>query len=439
MNRDQISKPKKASRALCSFFRIADFSIKVCYTAGDTCLYLLPSMDNFKGNATDDLLFTLTIDKTTKPTAKNRTRRIKVFDTGNGDIIIDEITGGGYQFVIKDTSGRVCCLLKAGKDFSSYRCALNGNSIMKSYGLNNAFMLAFAFSSSFHQTLLMHASVVRHKGFAYAFTAKSGTGKSYQAINLCREKNIESIIDDGLYIIGNNVAAGISAKRQSTKVGAIKTALFTDEEHRRAVMEKIAATAPGSILILGTSLGMVEKIRETLGLPEISEYIDINDITTEAERETAGKQRKELGKHVIPVPSFALKRQFSGYFLDPLRMFKGRSKQGAAGEKSVVRPTYSYLGEYIISEKVISDIAHYVCARMPEVASVVRVTAVKREDGIQIELIVFLRYGHRILDAARLLQRRVTAEIEQMTAFNVEKVDIEVRGLKGEAKGVVGC
>ena len=178
MDRDQISKPKTASRALCSFFRIADFSLKVCYTAGDTCLYLLPSMDNFKGNATDDLLFTLTIDKTTKPTAKYRTRRIKVFDTGNGDIIVDEINGGGYQFVIKDTSGRVCCLLKAGKDFSSYRCALNGNSVMKSYGLNNAFMLAFAFSSSFHQTLLMHASVVRHKGFAYAFTAKSGTGKS---------------------------------------------------------------------------------------------------------------------------------------------------------------------------------------------------------------------------------------------------------------------
>ncbi len=176
MDQDKIS--RTAGREFSAFFRIADFSIKVCYTEGDTSLYLLPSMDNFISNATNDLLFTLTIDKATKPTVKRKTQRIKVFDTGNGDIIVDEITDGGYQFVIKDTSKRVCCLLIASNDFSSYRCALNGNSVMKSYGLNNAFMLAYAFSSSFHATLLMHASVVRHKGFAYAFTAKSGTGKS---------------------------------------------------------------------------------------------------------------------------------------------------------------------------------------------------------------------------------------------------------------------
>ena len=65
----------------------------------------------------------------------------------------------------------------------------------------------------------------------YTLTGKSGTGKSYQAINLCKEKNIESIIDDGLFIYRNRVEAGISAKRQKTLVGAIKTALFTLDEH----------------------------------------------------------------------------------------------------------------------------------------------------------------------------------------------------------------
>ena len=65
----------------------------------------------------------------------------------------------------------------------------------------------------------------------YSLTGKSGTGKSYQAMNICRDKNIESIIDDGLFIYKNRVEAGISAKRQKTMVGAIKTALFTDENH----------------------------------------------------------------------------------------------------------------------------------------------------------------------------------------------------------------
>ena len=55
----------------------------------------------------------------------------------------------------------------------------------------------------------------------YGLVGKSGTGKSYQAVNLCKEKNIESIIDDGLFICGNMVIAGISAKRQKTKYAAV--------------------------------------------------------------------------------------------------------------------------------------------------------------------------------------------------------------------------
>ena len=65
----------------------------------------------------------------------------------------------------------------------------------------------------------------------YGLIGKSGTGKSYQAVNLCKELNIESIIDDGLFICRNKVMAGISAKRQPTKVGAVKTALFNEEGH----------------------------------------------------------------------------------------------------------------------------------------------------------------------------------------------------------------
>ena len=64
----------------------------------------------------------------------------------------------------------------------------------------------------------------------YALIGKSGTGKSFQAVNLCRELKIESIIDDGLFICRNKVEAGISAKRLPTKVGAVKTALSTKDE-----------------------------------------------------------------------------------------------------------------------------------------------------------------------------------------------------------------
>ena len=61
----------------------------------------------------------------------------------------------------------------------------------------------------------------------YALVGKSGTGKSYQAMNLCHEKNIEAIIDDGLFIYKNNVVAGISAKREGKALFPASYSLFS--------------------------------------------------------------------------------------------------------------------------------------------------------------------------------------------------------------------
>ena len=111
----------------------------------------------------------------------------------------------------------------------------------------------------------------------YGLVGKSGTGKSFQAMSLCREKNIECIIDDGLFIRRSKILAGKSAKRQSTKMGAVKTAIFTDEEHRREVADKIKSVNPKSILVLGTSERMINMIADAVGLPEVGEMIDIED------------------------------------------------------------------------------------------------------------------------------------------------------------------
>ena len=266
----------------------------------------------------------------------------------------------------------------------------------------------------------------------YALVGKSGTGKSYQAMNLCREKNIRSVIDDGLFIVGNDILAGTSAKRQTTRTGAIKTALFTDEEHKNSVKEKIDEISPDNILLLGTSEGMVKRIAERLELPEIEDIIYIEAITTENERETARRQRHELGKHVIPVPTFQLKREFSGYFLHPLRIFrdKGRAGKGGFAEKSVVRPTYSYMGDYIISDKVISDIVACITTERRANVKVIKVFTEKTQTGIKLTVTIFIRYGTKIIDVAKNFQEQVATQVGYMTAFNVDCVDIEVRDLR---------
>ena len=121
----------------------------------------------------------------------------------------------------------------------------------------------------------------------YAFVGPSGTGKSYRAQMVAGEKNTHFIIDDGLLIKDNEVVAGESAKKASTKVATVKHALFYEEKEKEEIIKAIKRYNPESILILGTSDGMVQKIAENLGLPEISETVYITDVATEQEMETA--------------------------------------------------------------------------------------------------------------------------------------------------------
>lgn len=163
-------------------FRIAEHNIRIVFEDSEiNSLALIDSFQPFKVDKTDeDLLFQLNVDDNLQPVPKERRHRIRAFDSGNGDTIVDRLDDGGYQYIIKDINGRGCCLLITDKDFYNCRCALNGNFVMRDYGLNSALMLIMAFAGSRKQTLLIHASLVRCDGYGYAFIAKSGTGKSTQ-------------------------------------------------------------------------------------------------------------------------------------------------------------------------------------------------------------------------------------------------------------------
>lgn len=163
-------------------FRIAELNLKLIFENPEVnSMRLLPSFEPFQTKEQDgELFFKLDIDDNLKPVPKTGRERIRTFDTGNGDTIVDLLDNGGYQFIIKDVKGYDCCMLQTNKDFSDCKCALNGNYDMRTFGLNNALMLIFAFAGSRKQVLLIHASLVRQNGWGYAFIAKSGTGKSTQ-------------------------------------------------------------------------------------------------------------------------------------------------------------------------------------------------------------------------------------------------------------------
>lgn len=268
----------------------------------------------------------------------------------------------------------------------------------------------------------------------YALVGSSGTGKSFKAMEVASHFHIEMIIDDGLIIWGTKVVAGSSAKKEKTKIAAVKRALFHSKEHALDAQRAIEKYHPKSILILGTSDGMVEKIQEVLNLPPIEKKISIEDISSQTEMDIAKQERQEKGKHVIPVPAVEIKKYFSGYFLDPLKIFRRNphSKKQELQEKTVVRPTYSYLGNYTISNSVVRSLIHFIAHNVEGVYKVGRVNITSNPDGLIIYVEIIIEYGKVIPEVARAVQQNVTKNLEYMTGQNILQVNINMKGLRIE-------
>ena len=274
----------------------------------------------------------------------------------------------------------------------------------------------------------------RKKTRVYAFVGPSGTGKSYRAQMVAGEKGIDYIIDDGILINENEVLAGTSAKKAPTKIETVKHALFIEKKEQDEMKKALKKYKPDSILILGTSDKMVEKIQENLGLPKIEKTIYINEVATEDEMEKARNMRVTQGKHVIPVPTFEIKKDFSGYILDPLQIFRSKGKGGNPyiSEKSIIRPTFSYLGNFTISDSVFRQIAEQIANNMPSVYEVTRTRVENYGDGISIYMEAIINYGNNIIDVMQELKNKTKKEIEKQTAMNVLKVDLVAKGIHME-------
>lgn len=266
----------------------------------------------------------------------------------------------------------------------------------------------------------------------YAFVGPSGTGKSYRAQMVAGEYDIHYIIDDGLFIKDNEVIAGNSAKKAPTKIETVKHALFLTEEEKQEVRKAIKKYKPESILILGTSDGMVEKIAENLNLPKIEKTIYINEIASREEMETAKRIRTIEGKHVIPVPTFEIKKDFSGYILDPLQIFKtkGKGKTPYISEKSIIRPTFSYLGNFTISDTVFRQIAEYLASKTDFIDRITKIRVDKSPEGPYIYMEVIVNYGYNIANGLVEFKNKTKKEIEKLTTMNVQKIDIVAKGIK---------
>ncbi|MEC9487868.1 MAG: Asp23/Gls24 family envelope stress response protein [Halanaerobium sp.] len=263
----------------------------------------------------------------------------------------------------------------------------------------------------------------------YALVGTSGTGKSHRAGIVAHDYNIPLIIDDGLLIRHGKLLAGKSAKREDTKIAAVRTALFSDKGHRQEVRQAIKLAGEDSILVLGTSVKMVERIVETLGLPEISTMINIEDITTEEDIQRARRIREREGKHVIPVPTIEVKSRFLGYFINPLQLLFNKGEETIKQEKTIVRPKFSYYGNLIIYNNVIVELLEDHLKGYQEVKQFKGIRVDKNKEGLKILFKLVLSYGLNIPEYVRGLQNSLQEHLEKLTGIIVLRIDVEVSSL----------
>lgn len=273
----------------------------------------------------------------------------------------------------------------------------------------------------------------------YALVGESGTGKSFRSKLLAEKYGIDSIIDDGLLIQNDKILAGHSAKREKTYMGAVRVALFDDKEHRDEIARALKKAHIKKILILGTSEKMVLKIAMRLQLPQPQKIIRIEDIATREEIEKAIKSRQVEGKHVIPVPSIEIKRNYPQIFSNSIKVFFRKNKlftkkdqnDGKLFEKSIVQPEFSKKGRIEISEAALTQMVMHCVSECDEAVRVKKMTIKTDSRGYRIIILIDVPFGTQLTGKIHKMQQYIIDKIESYTGILIEEVSIVIDKITG--------
>lgn len=271
-----------------------------------------------------------------------------------------------------------------------------------------------------------------------AFIGKSGTGKSYRARPVAKKVRADFIIDDGLLISGDRIIAGHSAKKEDTFLSAMRVCLFEDKKHRDEVSKILEDKKTKKVLVLGTSEKMINKIITRLSLPQPYKIIRIEDVATKDDIKEAQRQRIIEGKHVIPLPSSEVKKNYPQIFYDKVRLFFNPSKApvivpkktnanfAMLFEKSVVRPKFFKREIQKVSIPILEEnVKKYVKEFNPSI--VIKEIKINFENtGYNISLLLDYPYYSNIAVSTKQLQKDITEKIEKYDNTFVSNINVVI-------------
>lgn len=198
------------------YFNIAELTI--CLRVAAEYLDSIHYLDHYtpfivpQPQSLSEIKMRLTIDGSVPTAHHGDYNLLGTFDNGNGYFDVIELPNKNYIFIIKDLEHQFCASIRFCISTIDFLCTLSPQENRIKYGLNSVLMIAFALTVLKHNGLILHASAVRCNGRGYAFTAKSGTGKSTHTGNwikyipgcdLINDDNpVIRIIDGKPYIFG---------------------------------------------------------------------------------------------------------------------------------------------------------------------------------------------------------------------------------------------
>ncbi|MDR0383082.1 MAG: hypothetical protein LBH50_03760 [Spirochaetaceae bacterium] len=275
--------------------------------------------------------------------------------------------------------------------------------------------------------MMIFDSVVKKEITVFALVGASGTGKSYQAQTVARKYRIDFIIDDGLLIRNDRIVAGCSAKEEKSFMAAVKTAVFYEKSRRDEVARRLQTEKFSSVLIVGTSEKMVNKIAARLQLPLPARIIKIEDFASQNEIETALRTRRIEGKHVIPAPSVEVRRGYPEIFFSPVSApepYRTQRLIPATHEKSLVRPAYSVPQKLVISGQALSLMVKNCVGEFDDGFKAKKIDVRDTEAGYRLVITIDVSFGIPLEKKINELLRYITDNIEKYTGILIEEVNI---------------
>jgi uncharacterized alkaline shock family protein YloU len=176
---------------------------------------------------------------------------------------------------------------------------------------------------------------------------------------------------------------------------------------------------------------MARRITDKLGFPPPGRIVRIEDVATPEEISRARKERASKGQHVIPVSHVLVRKNFAGKMVGRLRVL-WRAKSPHDGEKTIVRPRFSFYGEVHIEPTAIEQMVSYIASKIPQVASgpVSRVYS-SDNDSLSIYVDLKIKPGLKsIVQVAETVRQRTAKSVAYFSGLSVYNVNVNVIGVE---------